>query len=64
MKSNIERIAFDPSNQKHREAFEEFINNKRWIMHFKLESPWLELPAMISEKLLLWYMKEERATAD
>lgn len=64
MKSSIERITFDPNNLEHRLAYKEFIHNKRWLMHFKLETPWLELPAMISEKLLLWYMNKELATTD
>jgi hypothetical protein len=61
MKTPIERIEFDPSNPEHRKVFREFIKNKRWTMHFKLHSPWIELPAMISERLLLWYMETENA---
>lgn len=59
MKHKIERVTFDPSNKTHREAYHKFLVERKWYMHFKIESPWLELPAMIDEKLLLWYMEKD-----
>ena len=61
MKSPINRIKFDPNNQFHRQAYFQFLLGRRWTMYFELEQPWLELPAMIERKLLLWYNERELA---
>lgn len=60
MKSPIERINFDPSNDHHRDVFYEFLKTGKWNLHFKLEQPWLELPAMCSYKTHMWNHEQDK----
>lgn len=60
MKSPITRIEFDPSNDYHRDVFYRFLTDRRWTVYFELEYPWLELPAMCSHKIHLYYKDQEQ----
>lgn len=61
MKSPIKRITFDVTNEQHRAAYFHLLKYRKWIMHFELEEPWLELPAMIERKLLNFYFDKDQA---
>lgn len=64
MKSPIKRVEFDVTNEQHRAAYFHLLNYRKWIMHFELEEPWLELPAMIERKLLNYYYHFEKDKAE
>lgn len=57
----IERVIFDPANVEHRKAFYHFLEYGQWKMFFKLEAPWLELPAMLSYILHMYNHDKEFA---
>ena len=54
------RIQFDPANRQHQLDFAEFIkyNNWRTGCRFLLEDPYEDIPSMIKDKLVEYYMKD------
>lgn len=54
------RISFDPANTEHRLDFAEFIkyNNWRSGCRFLLEDPYEDIPSMIKDKLISYYIAD------
>lgn len=53
------RITFDPANLQHQLDFAEFIkyNNWRGGCRYLLEDPYEDIPSMIKDKLIHYYMQ-------
>jgi hypothetical protein len=55
-------VIFNPANIEHRKAVEQFLRTGTWgsiNVHFLLETPYYDLPAMISAKLTNFYLNRE-----
>ena len=55
-------VVFDPANQEHRVAASTFYKTGTWgkiEVNFLLESPYYDLPGMISNKLTKYYLGQE-----
>lgn len=54
------RVAFDPNNREHQLDFAEFLkyNNWRTGCRFMLEDPYEDIPSMIKDKLIAYYMSD------
>ena len=55
-------VTFDPSNAAHRRAVNTYIRTGGWgavPMRFLLENPYLDIPTMVSARLLDYYMGRE-----
>jgi hypothetical protein len=52
--SRKQREVFDPKNKSHLEELKFFLENKKWKngCPFYLEHPYLEIPAMTSQRFL------------
>lgn len=59
MRSPISRVDYDPSNTFHRAALFQFLDTGKWSMHFKIELPYLELPAFLMRETLEYYRNKE-----
>lgn len=56
-------VLFDPSNQKHREYFAEFVASGSWRncpVQFVVEGDYGNLPWHIQRKLVAWYAEQEQ----
>ena len=53
------RIAFDPSNRKHRLDYAQFLRYNNWKngCQFFLEEPYMDIPSMINDKLVHYYLQ-------
>jgi len=55
-------VEFDPTNQQHREFYNEFNKKGKWnavAPRFILSRPYLSVPTMIADILLNYYMEQE-----
>jgi hypothetical protein len=55
-------VVFDAANVEHRKAFEQFFRTGTWgriDVNFLLETPYYDLPAMITAKLTNYYLQCE-----
>ena len=55
-------VIFDPTNREHRSAVSTFYKTGTWgqtKVNFLLESPYYDLPGMISSKLTKYYLSTE-----
>jgi hypothetical protein len=55
-------IEFDAKNTTHRQHFHYFMKNNKWresAPRFVLESPFVNVPVMIQQKLLEFYLNNE-----
>ena len=55
-------VIFDPTNREHRQAVSTFYKTGTWgqiQVNFLLESPYYDLPGMISAKLTKYYLSTE-----
>jgi hypothetical protein len=52
--SRKQREVFDPKNKSHLEELKFYLENKKWKngCPFYLEHPYLEIPAMVSQRFL------------
>lgn len=55
----IKREDFDPTNSEHRKALFTFISESRWIKHFNLHKPYLEIPHQCMIETLQYYADQE-----
>jgi hypothetical protein len=58
----IAPVNFDVNNKKHREAFHIFLKDNTWSKtrtRFILEHPFVDIPSMIHNKLLNYYLTKE-----
>lgn len=55
MKSPIQRIEFNASNKEHRDALFTFLDKGRWVKHFELKTPYIELPYQLYVETLQYY---------
>ena len=53
-KHRNQRVVFDPKNKNHLEEIKFYMEHNRWKngCPFYLEHPYLEIPAMVSQKYL------------
>lgn len=53
------RVAFEPSNRKHRLDYAQFLRYNNWKdgCQFLLEEPYMDIPSMINDKLVHYYLK-------
>ena len=55
-------MIFDANNSEHRQAFGVFLRTGTWgqsNVNFLLETPYYDLPAMITAKLTYYYIESE-----
>jgi hypothetical protein len=55
-------VIFDAKNSEHRQAFGTFLRTGTWgqsNVNFLLETPYYDLPAMITSKLTHYYIESE-----
>jgi hypothetical protein len=55
-------VNFDVGNVEHRKYFNMFIKKQKWdskCPRFILEHPFLDVPTMIQNKLIQYYLKQE-----
>jgi len=55
-------VIFDAANVEHRKSVEQFLRTGTWgriDVNFLLETPYYDLPAMISAKLSEYYLNRE-----
>jgi hypothetical protein len=55
-------IEFDAKNTTHRQHFHHFMKKNKWresAPRFVLESPYVNVPVMIQQKLLEFYLNNE-----
>lgn len=53
------RVLFDPGNKKHREGYAYFLKHRSWPrdLHFYLEWPYVNIPAMCQDRLTRYFLK-------
>ncbi len=62
MIKTIEPVNFDAANTEHRMAFHSFVKYNTWSKsktRFLLENPYVDIPSMIQNKLLNYYLTKE-----
>jgi len=55
-------VPFDPANSAHRRAVNTYVRTGGWgstPMRFLLETPYLDVPNMVSSRLLNYYLSRE-----
>ena len=55
-------VSFDANNVEHRKYFKTFFIQHKWDKEsprFILENPFLDIPTMIKNKLMEYYLKKE-----
>lgn len=55
-------VQFDPKKSEHRESFNNFLKNNSWKdtkLRFILEHPYVDIPSMIHNKLINYYLSRE-----
>ena len=55
----VPRVIFNPANKQHRLDYAQFIkyNNWRTGCRFLLEEPYMNIPTLIQDKLVNYYLK-------
>jgi hypothetical protein len=53
------RVNFDPTNKQHRLDYAQFIKYNNWKdgCRYLLEEPYMDIPTMINDKLVNYYLK-------
>ena len=59
--ASTERVLFDPNNPTHRIAYRNFADTGRWTggCPFKLEWPFLTVPALCQSRVLDYYFTQD-----
>lgn len=53
-----ERVVFDPANKQHRLDYARFLKYNNWkeCCHYLLEDPYMDIPTMINDKLIAYFL--------
>lgn len=62
-KQTIQRVDFDPYDPEHRKALYTFIQEGRWIKHFNLYKPYLEIPHQCMIQTLEYFATVDKVAA-
>jgi hypothetical protein len=59
--SRLPRVTFDPVECEHRQAYQAFRKTGKWVggCPFKLEWPYLTVPALCQGRLLDYYLTQD-----
>jgi len=57
--SPVPRVIFNPANKQHRLDYAQFIKYNNWKTgcRYLLEEPYMDIPTMIHDKLVNYYLK-------